>query len=472
MIFNPFRQPVDIELPRHRGYISVTANGRYFQDESGLGFIPIGQNDGIPWPGLVDLLQTRDSQAAEAYIRDLRAHGVNVSRIMMEYAQDTSTYFEQPVGNFNPEAIAFWDRFIELAENQGLYLLLTPYDTFWQAKTWESYPYNAVNGGPCKTKRDWLTAPDAIQAQKMRWEFMLQRWGGSPAIFAWDLMNEIDLWWGCTADEINTYITEMATFVRETELALWRRTHLLTASSASAVPEGALGQVIYNHPALDFANTHLYAGFGVREPVDTIEGAYEFVEAVRLSLQSIRQPRPYFDSESGPIDGWIKDARFDTEYHHNLSWAHLASGGAGSGMRWPYTWPHHILPEMRDNLLGMARFASTVDWVNFNSRSIAQRLRVDRPGILKTGCGDKHTAIVWLLADKRLQSAPSLDSLSLKIYDILEDGEYTVEIWETYNGNILDQFLVSVEGRRLQFTLPAFDVPVGDVAIKISPIAT
>jgi len=37
--------------------------------------------------------------------------------------------------------------FDALAEEHGLYLLLTPYDTFWQSHNWENYPYNAAVGG-------------------------------------------------------------------------------------------------------------------------------------------------------------------------------------------------------------------------------------------------------------------------------------------------------------------------------------
>src|SRR5207253_731329 len=97
--------------------------------------------------------------------------------------------------------------------------------------------------------------------------------------------------------------------------------------------------------------------------------------AVRDSLAKMTSPRPYFDSESGPIHGWIKDRQIDVELHHNMSWAHLAAGGAGSGMRWPYTDPHYLVPEMRDNLLGMARFATQIDWTTFASSNLTGRMR-------------------------------------------------------------------------------------------------
>jgi hypothetical protein len=458
-------------LPHYHGYITVAANKRYFQDETGQGFIAIGENDAVSWPGLATLIGRLSPDTTDNYISDLRAHGVTVSRIMIEYAQDESTYFENPVGTFSHQMVEFWDDFIRMAEQHGLYLLLTPYDTFWQAKIWEAYPYNAALGGPCRNKTDWLTSPACIAGQKARWKFIIERWGGSPNVFAWDLMNEIDIWWGASPREIDAYITEMAAYVRELEQKTWGRSHMLTVSSAAPVPGTDLGDVIYNHPALDFANTHLYTGAGVRAPTDTVEGAQEIIDAVGQSLRLLdRTPRPYMDTETGPIDQWIADPDFDQEYHHNISWAHLASGAAGSGMRWPYTKPHWILPTLRANLLAVARFSAGIDWAHFASHGIAQEIRVNAPGIIKTGCADERTAIIWLLRDKRVADGPQIGALTIELDDILNDGTYLVELWETYQGRQFTEMLVTVKGRRLAFTLPAFDLPLRDIAILIREV--
>jgi Cellulase (glycosyl hydrolase family 5) len=463
-------QPQSV-LPQYHGYITVAPNKRYFQDEAGQGFIAIGENDAVSWPGLATLIGRLAPDTTEQYVADLRAHGVTVSRVMIEYAQQPSTYFENPVGTFARPMVEFWDDFIRLAEQHGLYLLLTPYDTFWQAKNWDSYPYNAALGGPCRTRLNWLTSPDCVAAQKGRWDFIIRRWGGSPNIFAWDLMNEIDIGWGASPREIEVYVTGMAAYVRELEQKYWGRTHLLTVSSAAPVPDGDLGKVIYNHPALDFANTHLYTGPGVRSPRNTVEGAQEIIDAVGKSLQAVSHtPRPYMDTETGPIDQWITDSDFDQEYHHNISWAHLASGAAGSGLRWPYTKPHWILPTLRGNLLALARFSAGIDWAHFDSRSIVPNVRVERPGIIKTGCADERTAILWLLRDTRVPDAPQLGGLTVELNDALDDGLYQVEMWETYRGRRFSEVLITVKDRKLTFTLPMFDLPLRDIAILIREV--
>ncbi len=466
-------QEQEITLPHYEGYISVAPDGRYFVDEAGQGFLVIGQNDGVDWPGLATLLDRSSPISTEKYILDLRAHGVTVSRVMIEYAEDAATFLENPVGVFSPRIVQFWDDLIPLAEKHGLYLLLTPYDPFWITRTqWDTrYPYNAKFGGPCESKRDWIIGEACVEAQKNRWRFIIARWGNSPAIFAWDLLNEADIFWDATPDEVAAYVGEMAAFVHNLELETWGRAHLLTVSSAASVPEGVLAEAIYRHPLLDFATTHHYPAPEVNRPEDPIGAAPVVMRVVWESLQAIEDNRPYFDSESGPIERWIGDPKFDAEYHHNMIWAHLASGGAGSGMRWPYTFPHWILPELRDNLLGMARFASTIDWAHFRSRNINLNMVVDRERIIHAGCSDGATAVIWLLADTRApQVDVTLPGTVVRLNDVLADGAYIAQFWETYRGDILGDVEARADGGVLEVGIPDFGVDLKDLALVLHPM--
>ena len=460
----------DIVLPQYQGYISVAPDGHYFVDEAGQGFVVIGQNDGVPWAGLVTLIDRSSPISTERYVMDLREHGVTVSRIMIEYSEQTFTYLENPVGTFTPAMVQFWDDFIALAEKHGLYLLLTPYDTFWQARSWARYPYNAANGGPCDEMHDWLTDRACVEAQKNRWRFILDRWGGSPNIFAWDLMNEIDIWWEATPTEIRAYVDEMAAFIRAFELERWGKAHLLTVSSAAANPTGALGDIIYRHPLLDLATTHQYLSPAVNEPRgDTIGAAPAVALSTAQSLAAIADHRPYFDSESGPIDRWIGDPAIDAVYHHNMAWAHLMAGGAGVGLRWPYSFPHWILPELRDNLLGVARFAATVDWARFAPANISRQITIDRPQIIRVGCASEQEALMWLLVDSRQENPPSLAGVTITLSGILADGDYQVEFWETYAGNRIEVVETQVSDGLFNVAIPGAAAEFQDIALHIYP---
>ena len=75
-------------------------------------------------------------------------------------------------------------------------------------------------------------------------------------------------------------------------------------------------------------------------------------ELVGEALAEITDGRPFFDTEHGPIHTFKDTAStlpeaFDDEYFRHIQWTHLASGGAGGGMRWPNRNPHTLTPGMR-----------------------------------------------------------------------------------------------------------------------------
>src|SRR5690606_31319113 len=113
-------------------------------------------------------------------------------------------------------------------------------------------------------------------------------------------------------------------------------------------------------------------------PRDTVAPALAMGRIVRDALGEIRDNRPFMDSEHGPIHSF-KDHHitlpeaFDDEYFRRMQWAHLASGGAGGGMRWPYRHPHSMTPGMRQAQQEMAAFLPLIDWrcfrrINLNSQ--------------------------------------------------------------------------------------------------------
>jgi mannan endo-1,4-beta-mannosidase len=245
----------------------------------------------------------------------------------------------------------------------------------------------------------------------------------------------------------------MARFVKTYELERWGKRHLLTVSHFGHTPEGGYIDLLLRHPELDFATTHVYdqAGGSVQNPDNTVDGALVMQEAVRYAYAHMTDVRPYTDTESGPIHAFMTGHRplpeaVDAEYYHNMSWAHLATGGAGSGMRWPFRHPHTLTPGMHAVQQGMARFLPALDWVAFSPHPLeAPQLRVipraagdaSEPSavpVLPFGCGDGEQALVWLLRDTRAvtPTAP-LPALDLCLGGLQSRG-YVATFWETYQG--------------------------------------
>ena len=392
-------------------WIEVRPGLPYFVTEQGEAWTPIGQNDSVSWVELAPLYRRKDVPAVEAHLRMLHAHGVTCLRLMLECAHMRHRYLERPAGRFVPAMVQLWDDLFALCERIGLRILLTPVDTFWTWIRFAHHPWNRANGGPLKTMRAALTCPDTREAIKARLAFAVRRWGGSGALFAWDLWNEIHpAQGGDSAAPFPDFIADLSDHVRRLETELYGRAHPQTVSLFG--PElgsrhGAeLREPIFRHPSLDFASIHIYRTGAIDNPKDTVAPALAMGSIVRECLAEVRDDRPFLDTEHGPIHQF-KDKRrtlpaaFDDEYFRHMQWAHLASGGAGGGMRWPNRKPHVLTPGMREAQRGLSRFLPLVDWTRFRRRNLSAELGAPK-GIAAFGCGDEAQAVLYALRSDTL----------------------------------------------------------------------
>ncbi|HYP14174.1 MAG TPA: hypothetical protein VEQ63_09635, partial [Bryobacteraceae bacterium] len=388
-----------------QSWISKASGIPYFLTSAGEPWAPIGQNDAITWPEFADLYKGRSMATTEAYLRMLAEHGVTCLRLMMEYSQTGYRYFERNNGSFNPFLVELWDTVFNLCRQYGLKVLLTPYDTFWMWNKWKKHPYNTSNGGPCGSRNQWLLCGDTRKRIKRRLDFATQRWGWDGTIFAWDLWNEIHpAHAGDSAESLFEFVEDISTHLRETEQRLHGATHLQTVSVFLPVlgSNPQVGDVVFRHPCLDMVNIHLYESGTIDNPRNTVDAAVSTGRLIANAVDQAPPDRPVFDSEHGPIHAF-KDrhrtlsADFDDEYFRHIQWAHLASGGAGGGMRWPNRHPHSLTVGMRKAQRMMANFLPYLDWKHFARRTLTGKLEVSRPGVEAFGCSDGRQALLYLL---------------------------------------------------------------------------
>jgi mannan endo-1,4-beta-mannosidase len=352
--------------------------------------------------------------------------------------------------------------------------LLTPFDTFFTWVMWDDHPYNAGLGGPCRDRIDLLTHPDGMAAVKRRIAFAVSRWGASGAVFAWDLWNELGHHHGVVDDrelardslELIPIVAELSAFVRDLERRAFGKTHLQTISHFGPEPKGPLADLIFRHPDLDFATTHIYEPGAIDSPRNTVAPADAMARWVRHALAEIVDGRPFTDSETGPIHAY-KDLGitlpedFDAAYFRHMAWAHLASGGAGGGMRWPNRHPHTLTPGMRHAQGVMAEFALLIDWPNFASRNISEEIAIEPDDLLAYGCADSRQAVVWVIRDRHslqgeglLPFRPLLTGTSIGLSG-MEPGLYRVTAIDTDNGHVLADLTREFAGS-ISLELPPF----------------
>jgi mannan endo-1,4-beta-mannosidase len=460
-------------------WIGVAPDAPYFLDEEGATWHPIGQNDSIAWVELAPLYRRRDVPAVERHLLWLKAHGVTCLRLMLEDAHGRHRYFERAAGRFVPAMVQLWDDLFALCERVGLRILLTPLDTFWMWIRWKHHPWNQIHGGPLDHMPRALLSPEMRAAVKARLEFAVRRWGGSGALFAWDLWNEMHpAHAGNTADCFPEVIHDLSTHVRRLEQQLYGRSHLQTVSLYGPElrwqPELELREPFFRHPDLDFATIHIYKERSIDDPRNTVAPAVAMGEIVRDCLGEITDNRPFLDSEHGPIHAF-KDRKvtlpeaFDDEYFRHIAWAHLACGGAGGGMRWPNRHPHVLTPGMRRAQKAMAEFLPLIDWQRFRRGTLGDEAQAKGHHVF--ACGDENQALVWLLrrratgADGRMRE--DLPPTPAHVTLPFGAGSAKVTEWDTRRGICVREQVVEARGGTLHHeTAPL----TGDLALAIQGV--
>lgn len=459
-------------------WICKAQEAPYFVDEDGHPWTPIGQNDAITWPEFGDLYRRRSRAGADAYMRMLAEHGVTCLRLMLEYSQTGYRYFERRDGSFNPHLVQLWDDIFELCRRYGMRVLLTPYDTFWMWNKWKKHPYNRANGGPCANRNQWLLCGDTRKRIKRRLDFVTERWGWDGTIFAWDLWNEIHpAHGGDSAEVMPSFVEDISTHLRQTEQRIHGTSHLQTVSVFLPIlkTDSRIGEIAFRHPCLDMVNVHMYEHGTIDDPKNTVDAAVSTGRIIAAAIEQSGDRRPVFDSEHGPIHAFKDHHKslpedFDAEYFRHIQWAHLASGGAGGGMRWPNRHPHSLTKGMREAQRNLAAFLPYVDWVRFRRRTLTGSLQVSRRGIESFGCGDQTQAVVYLLRRDALNARRMVDPGAAPVsVDVcvpgLQSGAYRITCWDTRNG-LREQFdIAHFSSGSMRIETPAFAT---DIALAVT----
>jgi mannan endo-1,4-beta-mannosidase len=237
------------------------------------------------------LYRRRDIAGVEAYLQNMAENGVNILRIMLEYAHVNTRFFERPAGRFNPSMVRLWDDLFARCERFGIRVLLAPWDNYWLALRWRHHPYNVANGGPGKVAASVLPEEETIAATIRRLQFVVKRWGGCGAFAAWDLFNEIHPHYGGTpkqqGDSSRAFrgsargrVAHVGLHAPADGFHLWPRTGR------------RLRGTDLRHPCLDFASTHIYHRSGIDRPNDTVVAARTMAQWVRYGLERTPRERP------------------------------------------------------------------------------------------------------------------------------------------------------------------------------------
>ena len=161
---------------------------------------------------------------------------------------------------------------------------------------------------------------------------------------------------------------------------------------------------------------------------------------------------------------------FDDEYFRHIQWAHLASGGAGGGMRWPNRHPHVLTSGMRQAQSSLAAFLPLVEWGRFKRRCLNDKLLFSRKGVSGFACGDEQQLLLWLLRNDAT-GRNGLIKGCVKPVDVTvvcpaTDGLYSVRFYDTKGGRVTKEALLAASFGRLAIPVKGLAADLAIAAVE------
>jgi hypothetical protein len=305
-------RPVQVTAARAgKGFVRVSrADPRYLAHDNGEGYVPVGHN--------VPIYQSSNGMSVKDILEKMSAHGENWNRWWMSKA-GLGIEWEPRLGWYRQAQAAKLDMLLEDAGRLGMsYMLCMDTHQDFRQGGWQANPYNAAQGGPCKTAGEWFTRAEAKAFYRKRLRYTVARWAYSPHVMCWEFGNEFEGWADAQQEEIIAWHREMAPVLA----ALDPYDHLISTSWWSKTgPEACWGI-----PELDIVQTHSYANNDLNVALET--------HAYCLTQWNGFQ-KPHLFAEFG-----IRSHNFSAEDDptgraiHNANWAAVASGCCGTPMPW------------------------------------------------------------------------------------------------------------------------------------------
>lgn len=454
----------------HRGFVRVDSrNPRYFAFDDGSPYFPVGLN--MAW-------STDDTIADfSIWLDELRESGGNFIRVWMAPWDMNIEWIDTGLGDYSNRMDRAYelDRVIEMAAERDIYIMLTLLNHGQFNETvdpeWNQNPYNAANGGPCDEPACFATDEEAIRYWNQRLRYIAARWGYSPNIMTWEFWNEIN-WTPLVATDLLAPWMERSTIFLGN---LDPYDHLFTHSGS---PIG--DTEVWAESGLDIVQDHRYN-------MDDVLVTFNQVIPEWLEMYP---DQPFLMGEFGsPVEA-------DTEnvLLHQGIWSAPMNGAAGTAMTW--WWETLVHPnDLWDELfVGVSAYfagedLATQTWQPINA-DFSERTRTRVYGLQS-----EDTALVWVVSRDYsvtyLENAyngfvrdqlragttanledftvefPLVEDIILQIH-ALPEGDYTVEFWDTFTGEMTDTISLTSSDGILAIALPPFN---RDLALKIKPDA-
>lgn len=323
---------------------------RYFELSDGSPYIPIGFN----------FVSAPDMREVEQVVDLMAANRINYCRIWLD--QNPWGVENTRSGQYDGERAKNLDRFLALCRPRGIrvkmclefFRNITPQRTIWSDK-----PLHHVdNGGPFRDMDDFLKSEPGRAQFKKKLAWYAQRYGNEPAVFAWELWNEMN----AVRGDWRPWTREMLP-----ELHRLFPKNLCVQSLGSFDSDGSSSayRELVTIKDNDVAQVHRYLDPGAQ--LEICHGPVDLLAADAVKeLQAVNPGKPIILTETGAVkprhtgvsELYAKDPQ--GTLLHDMLFTPFFSGAAGTGHVWwwreaierPKLWWHY------------ARFAKAVEGID------------------------------------------------------------------------------------------------------------
>lgn len=356
------------------------ANPSYFCLSDGSPYIPVGCN----------LAAMDTPEHMEHYMEMLHQNGGNFARVWLN-----SDFFEiqKEYGKLDSVSVAHVDRLLELASQYGIkvkmciesFRLIKPGRNKWNTKA----SYHISNGGPFNDMQEYLSSEKGKEEFLRRLEFFQKRYGSHPAVFGWELWNEMN---AVEADGVAEWTAEMLDVVHQ-----MFPDNLVMQSLGSLDKESSflIYEQVNKMAANDVMQVHRYIDEG--EPLAICGDAADILASDAIShMQVYGRHAPILLAEggavlpvhTGPHTIYKKDS-LGTVLHDFL-FTPFFCGAAGPGHLWH--WDHYI--DKMNVWFQIGRFSEAIKGINPLEEDFAPERNDSGQLRVYTLAGKKHI-IAW-----------------------------------------------------------------------------
>lgn len=331
----------------------------------------------------------------------------------------------------------------------------------------ETMPYAAANGGPCKNIYEVYAHPVALEMQKNELRYMISRWADSPSLWIWNCGDESQPGTQLSKLMVRDWLKELHAYIRQTDI--YKHSH----------SAGEYEDAILNGGDVVLLGDWYYHNNNRGDKYDQMCNGEKSQNSVAYNLclqEGFKEwEYPVVNIEGGICQwenfSWLSGEKYKKfpeaiDFHQHL-WISFFTKMAAGGTEWLC----QAVNEMNElyHAKALDNFIKDESLTKTFHRMVTPQISKD--GLLAFGLQTAEKSLVWINNDfynwfnigVHKKRPVSINNASIRI-DMEKDGNYKIEEWDTRKGTVIKTTEMKSSGGQINYALPSI---AKDLALKV-----